>query len=160
MFLKERKKETCTVAASQLAVAGGLDRHRARCSPSQVPTSSSAVPSTWALVPFNVWFCSITRSRKPDKLPGFANRLPCRIRYLAQKNRTVCPVSSLYNPILPSARFVGQDSILSRPTSGGLGLDAADKRPAPQHEPGALVYTCIRPGIQKSKPWKTRRTST
>jgi hypothetical protein len=48
-------------------------------------TSSSKAPSTWAFAAFNVWFCSITRSRKPDKLSGFAMSFLCGIKYLAQK---------------------------------------------------------------------------
>jgi hypothetical protein len=36
-------------------------------------------------------FCSVPE--KPDKLSGFTNELTCGIKYLAQQNRTSCPVS-------------------------------------------------------------------
>jgi hypothetical protein len=44
--------------------------------------AGSTAPSTAAFI---VWFCPITRSRKPDNLSGFAISFLCGIKYLARK---------------------------------------------------------------------------
>ena len=69
--------------------------------PIQVPTSSSAAPSTWALAAFNISFCSITRSQNGTNCPVFTSRLLCRINDLVKKPDNLSGFS-LSNPILPS----------------------------------------------------------
>src|SRR4029077_13096486 len=64
---------------------------------------------SWAFVAFNLWACSITCSRKWDKLSGFANELPCGIKYLTQKKPDKLCGFSLFNPSVGS---IGRDKSL------------------------------------------------